>query len=220
MKVGAIIIHSSKYTSRRRYVDRLIDFFRDSDVEVSVIEGVFTDDEYYDARPLLHHNKVVKGHVGCALAHLNAMKLALDKGYDHVFIFEDDVHIATPNYATLRQWINNIQPKYDMLFLTNAYIFEGQGHDGRVHTKVRRNDLYKCSCILGTQAYYMTKSTIKILHDAQLKEVQRGRIFFADNLQIHTEKRPGEFLDIFTPIQQHRFFKHAESEQSILNSQS
>jgi hypothetical protein len=38
------------------------------------------------------------GSVGCTLAHLNACKYAYDKGYDNVFILEDDAKIIDENF--------------------------------------------------------------------------------------------------------------------------
>ncbi len=218
MKIGAVIIHSSKYAQRRKYVDGLLAFFRDTGVEVSIVEGVFTGDIYRDARSGMHDRIIPKGSVGAALAHMNAMKLALDKGYDAAFIFEDDVQINVPSYQALRAWIDGIRTAYDILFMTNIGIYEGLGHDGRVHYKVQNRDLYKCSCLSGTQAYYMPRSTLKLMYDFQASAVARGQIYLSDSLQIHCERGPDLFLKIVTPVDAERFFKDVGVQDSIIGS--
>jgi GR25 family glycosyltransferase involved in LPS biosynthesis len=220
MKIGAVIIHSSKYTQRRKYVDSLISFFEGSGVEVNIIEGVFTDDEYYDARTNKHNQKIAKGSVGAALAHMNAYKLAIEKGYDAVYIFEDDVQINVPNYEVMHKWIKNIRMSYDILFLTNLEIYEGTGHDGRIHYKNQYGDIYKCSCLSGTQAYYMPRSTIRLMYETQAREVERGRIYLSDALQIHCQKQSDLFLRIITPVDTERFFKDVGANDSIINNVS
>jgi GR25 family glycosyltransferase involved in LPS biosynthesis len=219
MKIGAIIIHSSKYTNRKIYVDSLLNLFRGTEVEVNIIEGVFTDKVFFDAREGLQHAKVTKGHIGCSLAHNKAQKLAIEKDYDFVYIFEDDVEVKVTSYSELKHWIQNIHIFYDMLLLTNVGIFADKGHDGREHFKVRiYPDLYSCSCIFGTQAYYVSKEINKLLYETQKREIERDRIFLADGLQIHCEKSPGSFLNIITPINENRFFKHEGFENSILRT--
>lgn len=218
MKIGAIIIHSTKYESRRPYVDGLIHFFKDTDVEVNVIEGVFTDQVYYDARKFMHTNRLSKGQIGASLAHMNAYKLGLEKGYDAMFIFEDDV-IINKSYTELKIWIDNLPMKYDILLLTNIGIFEGIGHDGRQHHKVAiSKDVYSISCAFGSMAYYISGSVAQHLHDTQNREMNRGCLFLADGLPIHCEKRSDVFLNIITPIDAERFFKHNEFELSVVNS--
>jgi hypothetical protein len=154
------------------------------------------------------------------LAHMNAMKLALDKGYDVVYIFEDDVHINVADYETLRRWIDSRRISYDMIFLTNVGIYEGVGHDGRLHYKYQYDDIYKCSCISGSMAYYLPKSTLRLMYDTQVREVARGRIYLSDSLQIHCEKRPDLFLKIITPVDAERFFRDDGVRDSIINSVS
>lgn len=220
MRIGAVIIHSSKYVQRKKYVDGLLNFFAGTGVEVNIIEGVFTNEIYHDARSSMHNKVVIRGSVGAALAHMNAMKLALDKGYDAVFIFEDDVHINVKNYETLRRWIDSRRISYDLIFLTNVGIYEGLGHDGRMHYKYQYDDIYKCSCISGTQAYYLPKSTIKLMYETQAREVARGRIYLSDSLQIHCEKSPDLFLKIITPVDAERFFKDVGADDSIIQTVS
>lgn len=215
MKIGAIIIHSSKYTQRRKYVDELLNFFKDTEVEVNIIEGVFTDNIYYDARELLHDNQLSKGTIGCALAHVAAYKLAIEKDYDYVYIFEDDVRVAVPSYSDLKTWINNITVPYDLLLITHIGAHIGAGHDGRVHYKYPiSNDLYKGSCMFGVMAYYMNKKNIKLFYDTQMTEIARQRLFIGDGLPINCMKGPGTYLDIITPINDKRFFIH-EGYESI-----
>jgi GR25 family glycosyltransferase involved in LPS biosynthesis len=218
MKTGAIIIHSSKYTKRKVYVDGLVNFFKGSDVEVNIIEGVFTDDIYYDARKFLHDKQISRGSIGNSLAQLNALKLAIEKNYDYIYIFEDDVSVSVSSYLDLKNWINNISVSYDVLLMTNVGGYVGIGHDGHEHYKIKvSDDLHKGSCLFGTMAYYINKETAKILYETQKKEIDRQRIFIADGLHIHCEKDSGVFLNVITPIDTNKFFIHEGYESITLD---
>jgi hypothetical protein len=54
------------------------------------------------------------------------------------------------------------------------------------------------------------------MYETQKNQIERNRIYQADALQIHCEKSPGVFLNIITPMNPDRFFKHEGFENSIL----
>lgn len=216
LKIGAIAIHSKEYTERQKNIEALNLLFENVNIEFSVIEGVFTDKKFYDVR---YPGKfLTKGQIGVALAHLNALKLAIDKGYDYCFFFEDDAVVTVPNYETLKKWIESIDINYDLLLLTNIGMYTGEGHDGRNHyTQMVRSDLIQCSCPFSTAAYYMRKEIIEVLFKTQIDVYKNNKLFIADGLHIHCEKQPGTFLTILTPSNKDLVFSVDPNVISIVN---
>lgn len=216
-KIGAIIIHSEQYTERYKNVKTIKDLFENSNVELNIISGVFTDKPFYDVR---YPGKFLsKGNIGCSLAHLNALKLAIDKGYDKCFFFEDDARAVVSDYSTLMNWINAINVEYDLLLLTNVGIYTGKGHDERDHYLIEINEeLNKCSCAFSTAAYYADKNIIKTLFKHQINAYINDKLYIADGLHIHCEKGPFEFLNIITPKKCKSFFDVDSEVISILNT--
>ena len=212
MNIGTIIIYSNKHTERKVYVDNIINFFKDTPVTCHIIEGIFTNKEYYDAREGLDNNKLSKGQIGCSLAHMNAMKLALDLNYDYVFIFEDDVIINKDcNYNKLNNWINNL-PKFDICLITNVGHRNGYG---RIHKNTYiNNNLMYVSCPFGTMAYYISKNILKNLYDNQVTNIKNNKIHIADALFIHYEKEKNKYLDIITPQNKLLFFYEARFDEN------
>jgi GR25 family glycosyltransferase involved in LPS biosynthesis len=209
MKIGAIIIHSSNYIERKKYVDNLVKYFSETPIDINIIEGVITDQNLYDAR-FTDNISLKKGVIGCSLAHLNAMKLALDMNYDYVYIFEDDITIMNNNYNELQNWLNKLPQNYDLCQLTNVGSLEGIGHDGRIHKNIYVKDFKYVTCPFGTQAYYTNKNILRIMYDCQINHIKQSKIHIADGLLIHCEKKPNVFLNIITPQNTYRFFKHAD----------
>lgn len=218
MTIGAIIIHSASSTRRLPYVNALKAFFKDTEVELNIIEGVFVEKGYTDAREGMEYNTISRGHTGCSLAHMNALKLAIDKNYDYAFIFEDDVEVVVKSYSELKEWIGKIKVDYDLLFLTNVGIHVGDGHDGRYHYKTVVDDLIKCSNAYGTQAYYASREILKTMYNFQKKAADERKIYVADGLAIHCEKSRNIFLNTYTVKDTDRFFKHEGFEHSILRN--
>jgi GR25 family glycosyltransferase involved in LPS biosynthesis len=216
MKVGAVLIHSSSSYRRLPYVEAFKKFFENTEVELNVIDGVFKDGFMIDARDGMAHNKISKGELGCALAHFNALKLSLEKEYDYVYIFEDDVEIIAKNYESLKKWISNLNVEFDLLLLTNVGFHTGLSEDGRLHYKTFIDELIKCSCPFGTQAYFLGKETLKSMFNFQKKAIDCGKIYIADGLIIHCEKSSNRFLNIYTPKNNHLFFKHEGFENSLI----
>jgi GR25 family glycosyltransferase involved in LPS biosynthesis len=208
MKIGCIII-DSKYPERQKYVNNIEFFFKNTDVSVIKVDGIFTDDVLYDAR--FHDNrKLTKGQIGCALAHFNALKTAIDMDFDYVFIFEDDIDIYVKDYYELKNWLDNLT-EYDICLVTNVGMwFEGIGHDGRIHKNTHVRDYMYTTCCFGTQCYYTNKNIIKLLYETQLNHLTNKKIHIADGLHIHCEKNKNEFLKIVTPQNRNQFFYLAD----------
>lgn len=216
MKIGCIVIFSNGYSNRQKYVSNLEKFFANTNVIFKVINGIITDKPMYDAR--FHEKKQLsKGQIGCALAHFNAVKLAKKLDLDYVFIFEDDVEIIAENYDVVQQWLDNL-PKNDICLITNVGSFEGVGHDGRIHSNTLINDSVYMTCPFGAQVYYISKPIINLFYETQLNMIiKHNKIHISDGLPIYCEKENGEFLDIITPQDKDRFFKHSD-EVSIIGS--
>ena len=215
MKIGAIVIHCSDYIERKHYVEKLEKFFENTEVEIKVIDGVITDDIIYDAR-FEENISLTKGQIGCSLSHINALKLALDMNVDYAFIFEDDVEIVVDTYKTLKNWLDNLPKNYDLCLLTTIGIFVDPGHDGRLHKNIVENGVRYVSCPFGTQAYYASKNIINILYDTQINMLKKNKLYIADGLHIHCEKEKNVFLQIVTPIEENKLFKHSHSVSSII----
>ena len=217
-KIGAVVIHAATYTARKKYVQALAIFFANTDVHFKVIDGVITDRVLYDARYKTTQMPLTKGQIGCALAHLKALETAIEMDLDYVFIFEDDVEIIAENYSVLKEWLDNLPP-HDICLVTNVGSHQGLGHDGRLHTNTNIGaDLIQPTCPFGTQAYYISKPIIKLLYTTQLQAMQENKIYIADGLTIHCEKnhqhthQPIKYLNILTPQNPDKFFKHIEGE--------
>jgi GR25 family glycosyltransferase involved in LPS biosynthesis len=216
MKIGAVVIHSRSAARRAPFVTALSNFFKDTEVEFNIVDGVFTEKDFFDARVGLESKKISRGHAGCSLAHMNAMKLAIEKDYDYVYIFEDDVEIRVESDNTLKKWIENIKVDFDFLLMTNVGIYDKPSHDGRIHYKTAVDDLFKCSCVFGTQAYFARKEIINIMYNFHKKAIDADRIYNADGLHINCEKSPNVFLNIYTPQFTDKFFKHEGFAHSLI----
>jgi GR25 family glycosyltransferase involved in LPS biosynthesis len=219
MKIGAIIIHSSKFTQRKTVVDNLLQFFNETEVEVNVIEGVFTDEMYYDARKNVYGQKKTKGQIGCALAHLNALELAKIKNYDAVFIFEDDIKIKVKDYNTLKLWIDSIEQPFDILLLAYSNSWTGEFPDGRTHYRKYINDkLIQGSALVGTMAYYIPRKSIDQLYRIQKECANKKVLYNSDGLHVHGTKEDGNYFTLVGPKEKYSLFSHYDSWQSIISS--
>lgn len=176
---------------------------------------MITDRILYDAR--FKCNRLTKGQIGCAIAHVNALNTAISNDYDYVFIFEDDLEIMVNNYDHLKNWLKVLPNDFDLCLLTNVGTYEGVGHDGRIHKNKLSNDINYVTCPYGSQSYYANKNIIKLLYDTQIDMMLKNKIYIADDLFIHCQKEPNIFLNIVTPINVNKFFKHNGFENSILH---
>jgi hypothetical protein len=104
----------------------------------------------------------------------------------------------------VKNWIDNL-PENDICLIGNVGIFNGIGHDGRIHKTIAINDCIYTSCPMGTQAYFINKEIIYLLYNTQMKELKKNKIFIADGLHIHCKKSDTEYLKIITPINNSRF---------------
>ena len=222
MKTGCLIINSG-YPERQDYVKKIEQFFKGTNIIYKQLDGVFTDQILYDARFLDDNRPLTRGQIGCALAHVNALKTAIDMDFDYVYIFEDDVEITNnTSYELLQNWLEQL-PNHDVCLITNCGTFQGIGHDGRLHKNTHAisanthapANMYT-TCPFGTQSYYISKNIIKLLYETQMNMINKNRIFIADGLHIHCEKNPNEYLTIVTPVNNATFFKPSPEEKSII----
>lgn len=214
LKTGCIVIDSN-HIHRKKYITNLKKFFSNTNVIFKKINGIFTDKILYDAR-FTENVSLRRGEIGCALAHIDALKTAIDMDLDYAFIFEDDVEITVERYDILKEWLDNL-PEYDICLVTNIGSFEGIGHDGRIHKNTIINDCKYTTCPFGSQAYYISRKIIHLLYETQINLIKQNKIYISDGLPIHCEKAPSIYLDNITPVNNERFFKHA-NEESVIGS--
>lgn len=217
MKIGIFIIHSKEYTSRRKYVDNLLNFFNRPNIIVEIIDGVITDQILGDAR-FIKRKSLKKGQIGCALAHVSAYKRAIELNLDFVFIFEDDVEIKVDTYEKLLIWLNKLPNTTDICLLTNSGWHVGRGNDGRIHRIKQNDDTIYITCPFGTISYCMKKDILELLYRTQTKHIENNKIFIADGLFIHCKKDNNRFLNMVSPRDRNLLFKHDDNCMSIIGT--
>jgi len=204
MKIGCIIIHTESCTERKKYTDNLVSFFKDH-VEVIVIPGVISDQVLHNAK----YEKgtiLLKGEVGCALAHMNAYKEAIDREFDYAFIFEDDTEIIIENYSKLFDIIQNA-PVFDVFLLTHVFCF---GYNTKIDTTFQYSSLP-----FGTQGYYISNEIVKNFYEEQVSQIKKGKLYIADWLYANYKKEKGVPLKLLTTIKNDYLFKHADIKSLI-----
>ncbi|NDH67914.1 MAG: hypothetical protein EBY22_08465 [Gammaproteobacteria bacterium] len=218
MKLGVYIIHSSAAKDRLKNVDALRAFFSIStnaltNVIIKVIEGVYTNVPYDDSR-FDDGQKLTKGVVGCALAHVNAMRQALEDNVTHAMIFEDDVGICCDSASALFEWLDRLEKEiHDWNVCMMYYIspFVGTGHDGTRHTSHVESSFFRImTCPFGTQAYCVKKETLLRLVQIQDDYMKKGKLAIADGLFIHGTQENGKPLKLVGPTYNEMFFIHLE----------
>ena len=203
MKIGCIIIHTAECTERKKYVDNLVSFFKDH-IEVTVIPGVITDKVLYNAK--YDKTPLLKGEAGCALAHFNAYKEAIDKNYDYCFFFEDYTDIVCENYGILTDIIKNA-PICDVFLLTHVFCF---GYNTRI------NDTFQYSTKpFGTQGYYISNDIIKKFYEEQMFLLKKDKIYIADWIYTNYTHKDGSSLKLLTTCNKEYLFKHTDVKSLI-----
>ena len=62
----------------------------------------------------------------------------------------------------------------------------------------------------------MNKETLAFMFNFQKRAIDAGKIYIADGLIIHCEKRPNVFLNTYTVKDNNQFFKHEGFENSLI----
>ncbi|MBA3239380.1 MAG: glycosyltransferase family 25 protein [Parachlamydiaceae bacterium] len=84
----------------------------------SAIDGLKISDEIQTELAGNYPVRMLRGEVGCLLSHVSVMKDAYDRGFDLIWVFEDDVefiedpHVMTPIIKAL----SSIDPNWDVLY--------------------------------------------------------------------------------------------------------
>jgi hypothetical protein len=184
-----------------------------TNVIIKVIEGVYTNVPYDDSR-FDDGQKLTKGVVGCALAHVNAMRQALEDNVTHAMIFEDDVGICCDSASALFEWLDRLEKEiHDWNVCMMYYIppFVGTGHDGTRHTSHVESSFFRImTCPFGTQAYCVKKETLLRLVQIQDDYMKKGKLAIADGLFIHGTQENGKPLKLVGPTYNEMFFIHLE----------
>jgi GR25 family glycosyltransferase involved in LPS biosynthesis len=98
------------------------------------------------------------GHYGCAKSHLDAMKYALNKGYETILVFEDDFKFSTKPEETkdlLNKLFTNVsKDEWDVILLT---------HSAGVTEKTKHSFLEKITNGQTSSAYIIGKNYYPIL---------------------------------------------------------
>jgi GR25 family glycosyltransferase involved in LPS biosynthesis len=70
-------------------------------------------------------DKFQPGEVGCIMSHSNAIKLAKEKGWDHVIIFEDDITIAEDFNKRIKLLFKMLPNDWEHVYLSGTPKFQG-----------------------------------------------------------------------------------------------
>jgi len=95
---------------------------------------------------------------GCMDSHVKVMKDALDKNYENILIFEDDVNILNDKFMEITQkYIKAIMnnKKFNMLYLVGGH---HKKHQGKL-----TDNIFKITHTNGTIAYAISKEFMKII---------------------------------------------------------
>lgn len=100
---------------------------------------------------------LLNGHKGCALSHIEALKLAKEKGWKHVLILEDDMRFSCSEEELshlIISFFEYFKKEWDVFFL-GANVFKAQEVKGTVFKRVL--------CAQAAHAYVVNSSYIEAL---------------------------------------------------------
>jgi hypothetical protein len=64
-----------------------------------------------------HHNYPARGMIGCTLSHVKILVDALARGFDRIFIFEDDVTLPSDAIDRIALALKELPPTWDIFYL-------------------------------------------------------------------------------------------------------
>ena len=109
------LINLDRRPDRRRRMEASFDVLGVSAVRTPAVDGkAVADDAFLDAHGIRmmpdfvepYHDRryLTRGEVGCFLSHYNVWRDVLDKGYDQVIVFEDDIRFEPFFRAKVRRF--------------------------------------------------------------------------------------------------------------------
>lgn len=106
------------------------------------------------------HSEIRKvGEIGCYLSHYNIWKDIVDKGYNNVIIFEDDININVEK-DILNEYLENIPRDYDMVYLGYTTIPLNSINKIEIENKYWERGINN---IFGTHSYILSNKGCKKL---------------------------------------------------------
>ena len=153
-------IHKNGFPSCEIFEGILGNSYKDKDVS-----GILSPwQEYilkFGDRRHNHEHFITWGGLGCYLSHATIWQDALDKGYDRVAIFEDDVYFQ-PNFAgMLNSSIERVPKDYQLLLFDAIKLDTTEIKQNE--NKQNENTVLKVNRFFGTHAYVITRECMSIL---------------------------------------------------------
>jgi len=117
------VVHLERDSARKEVIDRIFkdldfEYFKASDklemnYEQLIADGVFDE---YNQQVSRSQKKLPLGHIACSLSHQRIYQDVLDKGYERVIIFEDDI-VELPDAGNLAQALAELPKDWDVFML-------------------------------------------------------------------------------------------------------
>jgi GR25 family glycosyltransferase involved in LPS biosynthesis len=130
-KVSMIYVINLERSPDRK--ERIINQFQKYNVTkyefFKAVEPTIEDLNKYPNFSLQKTPNVRRNELGCLLSHINIMKDAIEKKFEHIIIFEDDVKILDSEFITnTEKHMNELNGDFDVLYL-------GANHKYRAKSK-------------------------------------------------------------------------------------
>lgn len=130
----------------------------------------------YSTHLSTNKKKYIVGATGCKFSHRNIIKDAVEKGYQSILIFEDDIDF-TDNFLTgLNYFIKNTKYlDWDMLYLGGR----NKISIDKLCSPTEFSNIYKCKQIKCTHAYIIKRTLFsKILKDLETYDEEIDNYYF------------------------------------------
>ena len=124
--VGLYMIHLERATDRVKDIDDLEHHLKSELIRFDAAEGKILVEEGHPTK-CIYGGTRLPGEVGCTVSHIRVCKDALEKGYTHIVIFEDDCQ-ATASLEKINQILDGCKgtlPPWD-LFLMDASLIRNR----------------------------------------------------------------------------------------------
>ena len=85
---------------------------------VEAINGWLLSQECRNQLPIDSRRSLRQGEIGCLLSHMSIWKDALDRGFDRIWILEDDILFNSPpiDLLAILQELDSLDPSWDILY--------------------------------------------------------------------------------------------------------